>query len=436
MTGTFVAAAAIAAVVCVAAVIGVAAGIAYTELTPLSAVSSALVVLSPNARDAATQARIADSKDVLANAESAAHTTTSLQDLSNQINVTELASGVLLVQATASTGTQAEGLANAVANSYIAYTTNVLTGRNRIAAQMLAPATTASTGSRSVRRLLWGGVGGLAAVFGAVIALLAVNRRRRRLRLRDEIANATGAPVVASLSAWRATRPRGWAKVLGRYEPSANEAWQLAGVLRRLDPSGAAGVPDSQDSCYSVTVLSLAPDHRALALGTQLAVFAAGMGIKTRLVIGPHQDAAAIAGLRIACAAYRPTAGKRSQLDVSVADPRAPDERSDASLTVVVATVDEAASQTSAAIRTNATLLAVSPGTATAKQLARIARATAAEGKHIDGLLIADPDKADKTSGNIQVLTRPRGASRPTRITDVSVASMLSIIREPVRTRK
>ena len=53
----------------------------------------------------------------------------------------------------------------------------------------------------------------------------------------------------------------------------------------------------------SLAVLSLSSDPKALALGPQLAVFAASLGIPTALVIGPQQDANATATLRAACAA-------------------------------------------------------------------------------------------------------------------------------------
>ena len=45
-------------------------------------------------------------------------------------------------------------------------------------------------------------------------------------------------------------------------------------------------------------VLSLSSDPRAIALGPQLAVFAASQGIPTALVIGPQQDATVTATLR------------------------------------------------------------------------------------------------------------------------------------------
>jgi hypothetical protein len=52
-------------------------------------------------------------------------------------------------------------------------------------------------------------------------------------------------------------------------------------------------------------------------------------------------------------------------------------------------------------------VLGVSADAATAEQLARVAASAAADGRHIDGILVADPDSADQTTGRIQPLARP-----------------------------
>ena len=72
---------------------------------------------------------------------------------------------------------------------------------------------------------------------------------------------------------------------------------------------------------FSLTVLSLSTDPRSLALGPQLAVFAASQGIPTALVIGPQQDADATATLRTACAVPPSASSKRlGHLRVIVSD--------------------------------------------------------------------------------------------------------------------
>ena len=73
------------------------------------------------------------------------------------------------------------------------------------------------------------------------------------------------------------------------------------------------------DSGSSLAVLSLSSDRKALALGPQLAVFAASLGIPTALVVGPQQDTNVTATLRAACAA--PASHERSRnLHVTVSD--------------------------------------------------------------------------------------------------------------------
>lgn len=419
--------------VCAIAGLGLVAGSVYAALTPPAAASSALVLLPPSARDATTQAVIAVSENVLASAERAAHTAMPLPDFRRRIDVTVPASGVLSVQATASTATEAESFANAVASSYIAYVT-ALPLPDQTAAQMLAPATTASTGSRFVWLLIWGGLGALAGGLVGVIAVLGVDGRDRRLRRRGDIANAIGVPVLASLPTWRAKGAHGWAKLLDSYEPGSADAWQLARVLRHLEASGPAVAPGGDGGGYSVMVLSVTSDRRALALGPQLAVSAARAGIKTALIVCPQQNVAVMATLRVACAAYRPTAGTRGLLDVSVADPGLPCIRPDAPLTVVVTAVDAAAPQMAGTIRTTATVLAVSAGAATDEQLARVAAAAGADGRQIDGFLVADPDPGDRTSGRIPALARLRDPRGPTRSTEVPAGPMQATISQPVRT--
>ena len=58
-------------------------------------------------------------------------------------------------------------------------------------------------------------------------------------------------------------------------------------------------------------------------------------------------------------------------------------------------------------MRTTATVLGVSAGAATAEQLARVAASAAADGRDIAGILVADPDPADHTTGRLPQLARP-----------------------------
>jgi hypothetical protein len=212
-----------------------------------------------------------------------------------------------------------------------------------------------------------------------------------------------------------------WTRLLEDYQPGVVNAWRLRQALQFLGMTD-----DSLDNYssnnghyrrgdFSVTVLSLSSDRPALALGPQLAVFAASQRIPTTLVIGPQQDADAAATLRTACAAPPSTSSNRpSHLRVVVSDGHI-DTPPDAVLTVVVAVVDSRSPRVPPTMRTTATVLGVSAGATTADQLARAAMNAADDGRQITGILVADPESTDRTTGRIPELPR-RYTRRPTRL--------------------
>jgi hypothetical protein len=66
---------------------------------------------------------------------------------------------------------------------------------------------------------------------------------------------------------------------------------------------------------------------------------------------------------------------------------------------------------------TTTTVLGVTAGTVTAEQLARVAASAAADGRDIAGILVADPDSADHTTGRLPWLARSARRTTPRRIT-------------------
>ena len=54
-------------------------------------------------------------------------------------------------------------------------------------------------------------------------------------------------------------------------------------------------------------------------------------------------------------------------------------------------------------------MLGVASGAVTAQQLARVAASAAADGRDIVGILVADPDPADQTTGRLPQLARTGG---------------------------
>jgi capsular polysaccharide biosynthesis protein len=405
--------------------LGVLAGAAFAVLRPPMVTGDALVGLPATTRDTATQVVVAGSNPVLAAALHNIQPATTLPALHNVIQVKSLTPNILSISAQSKTAAEAVNAANAVAKSYIAYVDNSNSAAGTVHAHLLSSATTAAKPSLATRGLLLGGLGALAGFLIGAIVALALNRGDRRLRERDEIANAIGVPVLASIPAHHPSDAGRWSKLLEEYEPGAVHAWQLRTALRYLgqpelmSPNGTNG---SNGDGFSVTVLSLSSDRAALAVGPQLAAFGASLGIPTALVIGPQQEEEAnvTAALRTACAA-QPSLRRSGQLLVAVAD------RGDlawrqpgAKLTVVVTVIGAKAPHAADTLPTAATVLGVSAGAATAAQLAGVAVSVAADGRQIDGILVADPDPADGTTGRVPQLARPAGRRTPTRLTGMT----------------
>jgi capsular polysaccharide biosynthesis protein len=415
--------------------LGILAGGAYAVLDPPLITSSAEVLLSQSGAQAqngaqaasngapdpytATQEVIAKSTPVLTAALPDVRPVMSVNELRHDVQVGILTPYVISISASAKLGADATATANAVAQSYIHYVGSVGSPGGPVSAQLLQPATI-TTGSGPIKQVVIYAVAG--AIFGALIGVvvaLAVSRSDRRLRSRDEIASSIGVPVLASFPVDHPADARGWTKLLDDYKPGALNALQLRRALQQLEIAAAEASVASQNGRWSFTVLSLSSDTRALGLGPQLAIFAAAQGISTALVIGPQQDAAVTAALRTACAvpSTSPTRPRQLQVLVTDGDLRV---KPDAVLTVVVAVVDSRNPKVPDTIRTTAALLGVSSGAATADQLARAAVSAASDGREITGLLVADPDPDDATTGHLPQLGRRGQRRMPTRMTGIA----------------
>jgi capsular polysaccharide biosynthesis protein len=402
--------------------LGLLVGGGYATLNPPSLTSTALVVLPKSVPSMATQVVIADSDAVLTGALSKLGPGTSLQKLRSEVQVRSLTSYIIAVSAKSRNAAEAKAVANAVATSYTAYVGAARSPVGHVPAQLLEPAKTA-TGSAPLKGLLVTGLlGALAGALIGVILSLAISRNDRRLRARDEIANSIGVPVLASFPVGHPSDPAGWTRLLEDYKPGAVPAWQMRTALHQL---GMLGHPlgDSLDNGEigrrsSLAVLSLATDRGAMALGPQLAAFAASLGIPSALVVGPQQDTTVTASLRTACAVPPPDSAKRpSQLRLTVVDGDLAGRVPEAALVVVVVVVDPRTPQIpDTVMRTTSTVLGVSAGAATAEQLARAAVSAAADGREVAGIIVADPEPTDRTTGRIPHLMRPARRKRPTRL--------------------
>jgi capsular polysaccharide biosynthesis protein len=422
----------------IAIVIGLVAGGAYSVLHPPMLTSTALVVLPQSVQNGqngqnaqagqdttqntttgfmATQVVIASSNPVLAAALPKVSPSVSLTKLRDNVQVASPTSYIVSISAKGKTAHDAETTANAVADSYIAYVGSADSPVGRVQARILESAENATGSTPQEALIITGLIGGLAGAVVGIIVSLAISRNDRRLRERDEIANSIGVPVLTSMAVSHPSDAASWSRLLESYQPSVVDAWRLRKALQHTGIMAEAGGNGRNGAGTSLTVLSLSSDPGALALGPQLAVFAASLKISTALVIGPQQDEAATATLRTACAMPQSAASKLpNQLRVIVAD-RDVQRLPDVGLTVVVAVVDSRNPKIPDTVQTSTTLLGVSSGKVTAEQLARAAVVASTDGREITGILVADPDPADRTTGGIpQLAPRPPHHRRPKRL--------------------
>lgn len=417
--------------------LGVLAGGAYAVLQTPMFTSTALVLLSQSGTAAqagaeaaanggpnpwtTTQVVIATSNPVLMGALPHVSPAMSIDQLRSEVQIGTETAYIISVSVTAKTGADAAADANAIAESYIAYIGSANNPVGQTPAQLLQRATT-GTGSSLVKRIavyaafaLLGA--SLGAAIGAVIALVR-NRSDKRLRQRDEIANSIGVPVLASFPVGHPSNPGDWIRLLKDYKPGALHALRLRKTLQQLEM--AAGVNfDRGNSRWSFTVLSLSSDPGALALGPQLAVFGASQGIPTALVIALQQDATVTAALQAACVAPPASSEWPAHLRVLVTDSEV-EEQPDAELTVVVGVVDSQNPQVPNMMHTTVTLFGVSAGAVTADQLARATVSAVSDGREITGILVADPDSDDTTTGRVPQLGRRGRHTLPTRVTGIA----------------
>jgi capsular polysaccharide biosynthesis protein len=372
------------------ALIGLVAGIAYAFAQPPMHTATSMVVLPPplsaepdkatGTQSVETQVFIAESAPVLRSAGQNLSPALSTEVVRSRVMVTAVTDDVIRIDAKGTTSGQAIQLANAMAEVYLVFITTdqKLPGDlgKKIGARVLEEATAARGGSMLVHSGIYGGLGALLAAIAAAIGVLMRARGDRRLRLRDEVADAVGLPVLASVSSYRAVDPSDWAQLLERYTPTAVDAWSLRKTLHHLNLDVKGGAPSS------LNVISFADDDKARSLGPQLAAFAASIGISTSMVVGNHTE--------------RPPG--------SVA------------LDIHLVLVDRDAPHLADATRTTSTIVALSAGTVTAEELARLAVATAADDRSIDGLVVTDPDPFDRTIGRVS--QSQRSSSRlPTLLT-------------------
>jgi capsular polysaccharide biosynthesis protein len=405
-------------IVAVFAVLGLAGGLALAMLSKPMLTSNALVVLPSSVHNISTQVFITSSDPVLAGAARTMDSHESPAKLRTTIQVKSSTTNIISISAQGKTAAQAEHTANAVAQSYVAYVDSPSRPGPSVQARILQPALNASGPTTFRRLLIYGLLGVLGGLLIGTIVVLGTRRKDRRLQERDEIADAIGIPVLTSIRVGHPSDAPGWRKLFEDYQPGVVDAWRLRKTLRQLWPFGVDPGTPRPGGGSSLAVLSLSSDPKALALGPQLAAFAASLGIPTTLVVGPQQDPNATAMLRTACATPLEPSERSRNLRLAVTDHDHAGQLPDG-LTVAIAVVDGQKPRVADTMRAAATVLAVSAGAVTAEQLARVATSAASDGRDIAGTLVANPDPADHTTGRVPQLSRPAQRRMPTRTTGV-----------------
>jgi hypothetical protein len=161
----------------IAAAAGLLAGAVFAAFSPVMVTGTASVLLPPLPGPVlAAAVVIARSDPVLAGALPRVSPAVSLETLRGEVQVKSVTRYVLSVSASAGTAAQAEATANAVADSYIGYTSSAGSPAGRVQAQLLAPAMSA-TGTRPLVQVLLGALLGL--VSGALTGVTAALVSRR-----------------------------------------------------------------------------------------------------------------------------------------------------------------------------------------------------------------------------------------------------------------
>ncbi len=268
----------------------------------------------------------------------------------------------------------------------------------------------------------YGAVGlgiGLVAAFIGVVTLA---RRDRRLRFRDEMADSLGVPVIASVGSRVPRSVAGWSTMLQTYEPGTVDAWAFRQLLRAVVPRTPAGPERGKKGGESakkprgstVLVIALSDDPRGLAVGAQLASYAASVGVRTQLHAAQRHESAA--ALWAACHRGHGQEEVRPGLYVDTA---AEVTGGGHELTVVLAVLDRHNPVLAVEPGSGQTIFAVSSGSATAEELARAAVAADDVGRELSGLIVADPDDLDRTTGRLLQHERAQQVPLPARVTGV-----------------
>jgi capsular polysaccharide biosynthesis protein len=245
----------------------------------------------------------------------------------------------------------------------------------------------------------------------AAISIAATNQRDPKLRSRDEIADAVGIPVVASVRTRSPRTASAWMDLLRSYEPGNADGWALRQMLHTLLPDPGRDWASSEP--FVLVVVTLSGDSGGLAVAPQIAAFAATNGISTQFHAAQEHESA------VALWAAASQASKRDDMQPGLTVTTVPDSRALVELSVRLLVLDRDTPEPDASVAgPGAALLAVSSASVTRHNLADAVVATDRAGITIEGIVVANPDPLDRTTGRLSPIERTGStAPRPTAIT-------------------
>ncbi|HET9058927.1 MAG TPA: Wzz/FepE/Etk N-terminal domain-containing protein, partial [Acidimicrobiales bacterium] len=229
--------------------------------------------------------------------------------------------------------------------------------------------------------------GAVAGLLGGLLVVVLWARSDRRIRSRDELAVAIGAPVVASSSAGPCRSAKDWRTLVEKYEPSTVETWNARKVLGRL------GISDA-DRFGRFTIFTCDGDQAAIAASVQLVKACAGLGGQVALEAA---EVPCLALLRAAC-----TTTGLVEVNGSVTVPsRLANLEQVANRRLIVGLVPvgtTAANSHGGHLSAGGpSLICVSSGFAGEELLAKVALSAADAGTNLAGAIMVNPEPGDST---------------------------------------
>ena len=256
--------------------------------------------------------------------------------------------------------------------------------------------------------------GAAVAALLTALYLLVTNKRDPKLRSRDEIADSVGIPVVTSMKARPPRSAHAWRELIRDYTPDSPDAWALRQLLHGLVPDAGKEWPSGEG--FVLVVLSLSGDSAALAIGPQIATFAASNGIATQLFAAQQHESAT--PLWVACS----QTPERRDLPDALSVVTIPDSLARVDLTVRLVVIDRDTPEPDPDLVAGGTaLLAVTSASVTRRNVADAVVAADRVGLTVQGIVVANPDPLDRTTGRLSPVERH--GSTPPRPTAISARS-------------